>query len=135
MPLDENEDPEVLLEHEQFVQSNRRMRKIAAWSGKISLYAVGVAMLSLFLYFYNGGFFFRFPDDPPAKPVAAFFEAVGGISLVIVCPLAALVDWCLVIRLAFRGERGLKTLLLMGLPGAFLSTVIVGDAIWDIFLK
>ena len=114
---EENEDPEDLLEREQFERSNRRMRKVALLSGRISLYAFGTSFLcAIFLMFihYTPGRVFEYQ-------LASVFVAV----VCLVLPLSSALDLCLVVRLAWRGEKGLKVALLLGLPGA-LASVLIG---------
>ena len=118
MDTDENEDPEDRLEREQLKRSNLRMRRIAFRSGKISIWALGVAF-GTFVLLTMWTQISASPDNVTIVVVLIFYA-----SLLLVAPIAAMVDLCLVIRLALRGERGLKVPLLLGLPAALLSLFI-----------
>ena len=108
---DENEDPEDLLEREQLERSNRRMRKIAFYSGVISITALGVACLIFAL-------------ASVSTLVTIVFSCV-----VLVATVASMVDLCLVTLLAWRGEGRLASTWLLGVPGAGISLIFMAYSI------
>ena len=119
MGTDENEDPEDRLEREQLERSNRRMRRVALKSGKLSILAFGPALISFAVI--NSHAYSYYPAPLYYLVTVVFFVSAVGIA-----PLAAMVDLVLVIRLLLRGERGLMIPLLLALPGVLLSFLVGG---------
>ena len=121
MENEENEDPEDLLEREQLERSTRRMRAVAAWSGRISLYLLGVGILLFVILLSDFLPYISFSNQR--------FLSISFFACVVIGPLASMVDLCLVICLAARREKGLKGLIFLGLPGALGSLALVAGFI------
>ena len=118
MAFEENEDPEDVREREQLERSNLRMRRIALRSGWVSLGALGAAYISFVLTMFVDDFF-------PGNPLVTILVVIIGVCLILIAPVASMVDLCLVIRLAWRGQKDLDSTWVLGVPGAVVSFIVM----------
>ena len=109
-----NEDPEDQLEREQRKQSIQVMRRFATKAGWISFGAICVAFICFLITIS------LLPEDEWASEPGG----VVLICLVVVAPLASLIDLFLLMRLVSLRATDLEKPFLLGLPGAILSTLI-----------
>ena len=115
--IDDNEDPEDRAEREKRERDIFRMRPKAIRAGEVSLWTMfsGVIILMVITVMARVSWL---SDAVPCVSIT------GILALVIIGPIAALVDLCFVVRLKFLGARGLAWPVVLAMPGAIVSTLL-----------
>ena len=116
--VEDNEDPEVLAERAKRERDLARLRPKALKAGRISIWV----MLSGFLIFVIIIFMDSYNLIGGEMEGCLYWVAIP--ALVVVGPIAALVDMILVIRLKVLGAKNLGWLIFLALPGIAVSTLL-----------